>query len=194
MRSYSFTVCMMVLSAGLVVGLDSGPDGPGLSAAWAQADSPSAGAPAEPPMAADPPMAKPAAPEPTGGIGEPEPPAGAAGGAAEPGALRATCEQALRTDVEWRAALRAQLARSLVEGAPEPGDAQWRAELKKRLTSEVHTEDATLMLRNKRHVVIAYGALWLLVTVFAFLMWTRQRGLKAELARLEAELAQAIKD
>lgn len=218
MRIYSFIVCM-VLSPGLVVGLDSGPGGPGISAAWAQAGNPAAGAPAEPPVAADPSMAKPVAPAPADIIAEPEKPAVVAGQAADPAALRATCEQALRTDVEWRAALRDQLARSLVgeapadpgdarwraevrgaiarsliEEAPEPGDAQWRAELKQRLASEVHTEDANLMLRNKRHVVMAYGAIWLLVTLFAFLMWTRQRGLKAELARLEAELGQAMKD
>lgn len=105
--------------------------------------------------------------------------------------MRAQCEAELRSNDAWRAELRGQLVRSILENAPEPGDAQWRAELKRELASEVHTEDAQAMLTNKRHVVMAYAALWILVLVFAVFLWMRQRGLKAEIARLERDIAQA---
>jgi hypothetical protein len=111
--------------------------------------------------------------------------------AAAADSLRAQCEAALRENEAWRGELRGQLARSILEAEPESGDAKWRAELKRDLASEVHTEDARAMLTNKRHVVMAYAVLWILVLVFTMFLWVRQRSLRSEIARLEREIDQA---
>jgi hypothetical protein len=88
-------------------------------------------------------------------------------------------------EVGYQSPMRAQCEAELRQ------DAAWRAELKKQLSAEVHAEDANAMLTNKRHVVMAYAALWLLVLVFAVFLWIRQRNLKDEIARLEREIEQA---
>lgn len=71
-------------------------------------------------------------------------------------------------------------------------DAQWRGEIKNDLRAVVHTEEASLMLANKQHVVAAYAVLWGLVVVFVVLLFLRQRGLNAEIARLEDQLSKAM--
>lgn len=111
--------------------------------------------------------------------------------AAAAGSMRVQCEAELRGNDAWRAELRGQLARSILNEPPEPGDAQWRAELKRELAAEVHTEDAQAMLTNKRHVIMAYAVLWILVLVFTMFLWVRQRSLRSEIARLEREIDQA---
>lgn len=73
-------------------------------------------------------------------------------------------------------------------------DAGWRGEIKNDLRSAVHAEEAGLMLRNNQHVVAAYAVLWGLVVVFVVLLFLRQRGLGAEIARLESELAKATEE
>ena len=73
-------------------------------------------------------------------------------------------------------------------------DADWRADIKLRIAPEVHAEDAQQMLTNRRHVVLAYAALWALVAGFVVFLWMRQRGLQAEIERLEREIAQAAKE
>jgi hypothetical protein len=125
----------------------------------------------------------------------------AAGAVAQPAAatpsgvaLRPMCEKALREDAEWRSELKAQLVSSLLQDAPDPKDAAWRAQFKQRLAGEVHTEDARLMLNNKKHVVMAYAVLWILVMAFMAFMWMRQQGLKAEIARLQSEIRDAAKE
>jgi len=73
-------------------------------------------------------------------------------------------------------------------------DARWRAELRNQLRDDVHAEDANLMLRNKRHVVIAYAAIWILAVGFLVLMWWRQRALKSEIEQLRQEVRRAAKE
>jgi cell division protein FtsL len=73
-------------------------------------------------------------------------------------------------------------------------DAQWRAELKQQLAAEVHAEDANQMLTNRKHVVMAYAALWILVALFVVFMWLKQKDLKTEIARLEREVRAATQD
>jgi hypothetical protein len=88
----------------------------------------------------------------------------------------------------YRSAMRSQCEDELAK------DADWRADVKLRLAPDVHAEDAQQMLTNRRHVVTAYAALWALVAGFVVFMWLRQRGLQAEIARLEREIDQATKD
>ena len=73
-------------------------------------------------------------------------------------------------------------------------DARWRATLRNQLRDEIHDEDSKLMLRNKRHVVIAYASIWILAVGFILLMWWRQRALGAEIEQLRAEVARAAKE
>ncbi|HTM22028.1 MAG TPA: CcmD family protein [Kofleriaceae bacterium] len=72
-------------------------------------------------------------------------------------------------------------------------DADWQKILRDRLRDDVHQEDADLMLRNETHVQYAYAAIWVLVVVFLGFLYVRQRGLRAEIVRLERELAEAKK-
>lgn len=70
-------------------------------------------------------------------------------------------------------------------------DKLWSAELEESLRPAVHEADAAIMLKNKKHVVMAYGALWVLTVAFLVMMWLRQRRLVAEIARLEGKVAKA---
>lgn len=56
-------------------------------------------------------------------------------------------------------------------------------------TKKRHNDDATLIATNKRHVVLAYAAMWLLAVGFLAFLWHRQRGLVARLGELEARLS-----
>lgn len=69
-----------------------------------------------------------------------------------------------------------------------------QAELKNSLRAEVHQEDATLIAKNKKHVVMAYAALWGLTVVFLVLLWMRQRRLLAEMDRLAQQIAKAASE
>ena len=73
-------------------------------------------------------------------------------------------------------------------------DARWRAELRNQLRDDIHSEDANLMLRNKRHVVIAYAAIWILAVAFLVLMWWRQRSLTREIEELREQVRRAAKE
>ena len=73
-------------------------------------------------------------------------------------------------------------------------DKQWSAELEQSVRPAVHEADAAIMLKNKKHVVMAYGALWVLTVAFLVMMWLRQRKLTAEIARLEAKVAKAAEE
>lgn len=70
-------------------------------------------------------------------------------------------------------------------------DVRWQAELRDRLRPDIHQEDANLMLTNKRHVVMAYAALWILAVVFLVLLFLRQQRLAAAMARLSRDLDKA---
>lgn len=119
-----------------------------------------------------------------------EPGATAAPGADAPAATApvATATETGAPGAPYRSAMRSQCEDELAR------DADWRADVKLRLAPEVHAEDAQMMLTNRRHVVMAYAALWTLVLGFVVFMWLRQRGLQAAIARLEREIDQATKD
>jgi hypothetical protein len=73
-------------------------------------------------------------------------------------------------------------------------DPVWRAELRNSVRPEVHQEDASLMMTNKKHVVAAYAVLWGLTVVFVVLLFGRQRKLMADIVSLQADLEEATKD
>jgi hypothetical protein len=70
-------------------------------------------------------------------------------------------------------------------------DKVWSAELLNSMRPQVHQEDANIIARNKKHVVMAYGALWGLTVVFVVLLWLRQRRLLAEMDRLAQQIKKA---
>jgi hypothetical protein len=70
-------------------------------------------------------------------------------------------------------------------------DKAWAAELRNDMRPAVHQEDANIIAKNKKHVVMAYAALWGLTVVFVVLMWLRQRRLQAEMERLAKQIAKA---
>ena len=110
------------------------------------------------------------------------------GATAAPTAPAAAAPAAATGDAPYRSAMRSQCEDELAR------DADWRADVKLRLAPDVHAEDAQQMLANRRHVVMAYAALWALVAGFVVFMFMRQRGLQAAIARLEREIVQATKD
>ena len=70
-------------------------------------------------------------------------------------------------------------------------DKGWSAERKASLRPAVHADEAVLIQKNKKHVVMAYAALWVLTVVFLVLLWLRQKRLVAELDALEKKVAKA---
>jgi CcmD family protein len=73
-------------------------------------------------------------------------------------------------------------------------DKVWYATLEEQLRADVHQQDANLIARNNKHVILAYAAIWILTVGFVFFLWTRQRVLRAEISRLERDLATAAGD
>jgi len=70
-------------------------------------------------------------------------------------------------------------------------DAAWWHDLEARLRGKIHRQAATEITTNNRHVIIAYGAMWVIAMGFVLMMWRRQQALKAEIERLTRELKQA---
>jgi hypothetical protein len=153
-----------------------------------------AAAPAQP--AADPAAAPAAAPTP-GASGEPSaPPSAAVPGATPPG-VKDPCNAAINADQEWTNELKAKLTKFMMReidaGATTPDILALRAVLEKTISREAHDADAKLIALNKRHVVMAYAALWLVAVGFLLVQWRRQQALRRQLEALRRDLDQAIK-
>ncbi|MEZ4399925.1 MAG: hypothetical protein R3B06_07890 [Kofleriaceae bacterium] len=73
-------------------------------------------------------------------------------------------------------------------------DHDWWFNLQGRLRQNIHRQAAQEITTNNRHVVIAYGAMWILAVGFLLLMWVRQGRLRAEIARLERDLARVERE
>ncbi len=95
--------------------------------------------------------------------------------------IREACTEAMRHDLAWRSQIR---TKHLLP--------QVRAEIRAELRPDVHAEDTALILKNRRHVVMAYAALWIIVVIFVVALWIRQRNLFREIGELETQLARAI--
>ena len=57
-----------------------------------------------------------------------------------------------------------------------------------------HDQAAGEIAVNKRHVILAYGAMWVIAAGFVVLLWRRQQALKAQIAELKRDLDAAVKD
>jgi C4-dicarboxylate-specific signal transduction histidine kinase len=60
------------------------------------------------------------------------------------------------------------------------------------MTRQRHDDDARQIALNKRHVVLAYGALWILSVVFLVVLWRRQQTMNARITQLSKELEAAV--
>jgi C4-dicarboxylate-specific signal transduction histidine kinase len=60
------------------------------------------------------------------------------------------------------------------------------------MTRQRHDDDARQIALNKRHVVLAYAALWILSVLFLVVLWRRQQTMNARIAQLQKELEAAV--
>jgi len=56
-----------------------------------------------------------------------------------------------------------------------------------------HEQSSREIATNKRHVILAYGAMWLLSVGFLVFLWRRQQGLRGQIDELKRDLDAAIK-
>jgi hypothetical protein len=105
---------------------------------------------------------------------------------ADPAALRKTCTEAMNADpgfakdvVKDALALQARDLLSLCTDAD---------------TIKTHEQAAERVATNERHVILAYGAMWVIAAAFVIFLWRRQQALRAEIAQLRKELDAATKE
>ena len=60
-------------------------------------------------------------------------------------------------------------------------------------TIDAHTRANAHIAENERHVILAYGAMWVIAALFVLFLWRRQQALKAEIAQLRKDLDAAEK-
>lgn len=60
-------------------------------------------------------------------------------------------------------------------------------------TVQQHHDAAKAIAKNERHVILAYGAMWVAAAAFLMFLWRRQQGLKTEIAQLRRDLDAASK-
>ena len=121
-------------------------------------------------------LAQPAAAPPAAQPSEPSPLAAAAPPAVSKEACLAFIDADPALSAELTTRLRAHIDQQF-----------WRDQ--EAATQKRHNDDATLIATNKRHVVMAYAAMWLLAVGFLAFLWQRQRVLVARLGELEARLS-----
>ena len=119
----------------------------------------------------------------------PKPPAGKVSDAEKDAFLAA-----LEADEEWRNEVKEMLFNRIVIDPKSTMDKTLRARMADTLRPEIHETDAQRMLRNKKHVVYAYAALWILTALFVLFMFLKQKNLTAELVRLRKDLDDAAKE
>ena len=95
---------------------------------------------------------------------------------ADLGAAKKACADALNADPEF--------AKSVMTTFDKTLD--------KRMI-EQHEAAAKKIQQNERHVIFAYGAMWVIAALFVGFLWLRQQRLKAEITALRHELDEAVK-
>jgi len=100
----------------------------------------------------------------------------AAAQSADLDAAKKTCAQALNADPEF--------AKSVVSTFDKTLD--------KRMI-EQHEAAYAKIQQNERHVIFAYGGMWVIAAMFVGFLWLRQQRLKAEIATLRHELDEVAK-
>ena len=89
--------------------------------------------------------------------------------------LRKICTDAMNADPTF--------AKAIVEVADKEA-----AERRLAATEEEHRSAAEHVAKDQKHVILAYGAMWLIAAGFVVFLWRRQQDLKAEIAALRKDL------
>jgi hypothetical protein len=79
-------------------------------------------------------------------------------------------------------------------GALWPLTKRYRADELTAAGEAAHDQAASEVAVNKRHVILAYGAMWVIAAAFVIVLWRRQQALKAQIADLKKDLDAAVKD
>jgi hypothetical protein len=101
-----------------------------------------------------------------------------------PAAGKLTVEQvleALKTDRELSDELKRELLKAHANELNE-------------ITRKRHDDDSSQIALNKKHVILAYAALWILAVAFLVAQWRRQQALNARIAQLQKELEAANRE
>jgi CcmD family protein len=119
--------------------------------------------------------------------------AGAANVALTPG--QDACVQALGAAKQsGKAPIAAVVATWGVCGAEYEGSADFVTYIDDSLILGWHDKEAVIWTRDEEHVIYAYAAIWILTIGFVVAIFLRQQKLKAEIARLTADLARATSE
>jgi hypothetical protein len=92
-------------------------------------------------------------------------------------AARKSCTDAMNADPEF--------AKSILATVDKQIDQK---------TIDAHTQANKFIAKNERHVLLAYGAMWVIAALFVAFLWLRQQKLRAEITQLRKDLDAAGKE
>jgi len=93
-------------------------------------------------------------------------------------AARKACTDAMNADKEF--------ASQIVAVADENA-----ARRREQATVQAHQDAKDHIVKNEKHVVYAYSAMWVVAALFVVFLWRRQLRLSAEIVQLRRDLAAA---
>lgn len=96
--------------------------------------------------------------------------------AAADDALRKTCVDAMNADPAFAKSIAATVDKQIDQK-----------------TIDAHKDAAYHIEKNKKHVILAYAAMWVIAALFVAFLWRRQQGLKGEIDQLRKDLDAAGK-
>lgn len=107
---------------------------------------------------------------------------------AQAGDLRKTCVDAMNADPKF--------AGDIIRTAEVQLNEQVNKDqvMKDACMIQVMKDEEVRIARNKLHVILAYGAMWLVSAGFVVFLWRRQQLLKEEIASLRRDLEAAAKE
>lgn len=108
----------------------------------------------------------------------------------EAAALRKTCVAAMNADPSFAGAI----VRSALEQTAVNDTSRITQFCRDVDTIETHKAAEKDVAKNKRHVFMAYAAMWVIAALFLLYLFMRQQRLKAEIVQLRRELDAAAKD
>jgi hypothetical protein len=92
-------------------------------------------------------------------------------------AARKSCADAMNADPEF--------AKSILATVDKQIDQK---------TIDAHIQANMFIAKNERHVLLAYGAMWVIAALFVAFLWLRQQKLRAEITQLRKDLDAAGKE
>ena len=95
-------------------------------------------------------------------------------------AARKACTDAMNADKKF--------AEEIVTIADENA-----AHRREQATVQAHQDAQDHIVKNEKHVVYAYSAMWVVAALFVVFLWRRQLRLSAEIVQLRRDLATATK-